>query len=351
MNCQTPNNSTQTFYLGTYTEGASEGIYKYALEVNGHLKLIGLAAKTTQPSYLVKTEDKKYVLAVNETNTTKGMGTVESYAISGDSLKFISRSASGGAHPCFIAVHKGLVLTANYTSGNVGYLRLQKNGHLSDLLDVEQHFGKGQTERQKGPHAHMVAFSPDSKNIISVDLGTNSLWFSRLDTVQNKLISLKQNLELEPGSGPRHFVKHPNGKWLYTINELNNTLTLMEKEATGKYKKVKSFSNLPKDYTKSNTSAEIQISSDGHFIYTSNRGHNSIVVFKVNALEGSLKFVEFQSTKGEGPRHFTLSPDEKYLLVANQYSNNIVSFKRNKKTGQLTYVSQIEAPSPVCILF
>jgi len=341
------------FYVGTYTDGTSQGIYKYNLQNDGTLKLVGLAAKSTNPSYLIKSADKKYLLAVNEVDNVEGMGTVESYTISGDSLQFISRSRSGGAHPCFISIDKrGIVLTANYTSGTVGLHRLVKNGQLSDLLDVEQHTGHGITERQKGPHAHMVSLMPHSNNIISVDLGTNELWFSKLDTVQYKLIpSLNNKLAMDKGAGPRHFAFHPNTKWLYVINELKNTITLVKKDASGEYTKAQSFSNLPNNFNKPNTSAEIQISSDGNFIYTSNRGHNSIMIFKVNNVDGSLQNIGYQSTRGEGPRLFTLSPDENYLLVANQYTNNIVSFKRDKVTGLLKYAHQIEAPTPVCVLF
>jgi len=342
-----------SFFVGTYTSGKSEGIYKYLLQKNGKLKLIGLAAKSKNPSFITKSSNNKFLLAVNEINNKDGMGTIESFLIAGDSLKLLSQKTSGGIDPCFITVNKnGYVLTANYTSGSVGLHKLNKNGILTDLLNLDQHKGSGSTDRQKGPHAHFAVFESGTDNIISVDLGTNELWFSKLDTVQQKLEPIKPfKLEMNLGSGPRHLAFHPNKKWIYVINELNSTITMVKKMGAGVFEKGASISTMSKDYTKQNAPAEIKISSDGKFVYASNRGNNSIAIFKVNPLSGLLKLIDYQSTLGDGPRYFTLSPDENFLLVANQNTNNIVSFKRNKNTGFLKFVNQVKAPSPVCILF
>ncbi len=341
-----------SFFLGTYTGTESQGIYKYLLQKDGILKRIGLVAKTENPSFLAMSTDKRFLVSVNEINR-ENEGGIESYLISGDSLEFISRSTTGGAHPCFVSVNEdGFVLTANYTGGNVGLLRLNINGELSPLLDVQQHIGKGTTDRQEAPHAHSAWFESNNNKIISVDLGTNELWFSQLDTGTQKLIPSNPNkLSMHPGAGPRHLMFHPNGKWIYVLNELDNTVTLVEKSNNGKYIKGGSISTLPVGFTEPSKSADIHISSEGKFVYASNRGHNSIAIYEVNAGNGSLNLIGHQPTEGEGPRNFALSPDEEYLLVANQHTNNIVSFKRDKTTGLLSSVSQIEAPSPVCILF
>ncbi len=357
MSCQTNNktkqeNNTYSFFVGTYTDTEGQGIYKYLLQKDGAMKRIGLLAVSDNPSFLAMSADKKFLVAVNEINL-EGAGTVESFLISDDSLEFISRSSSGGAHPCFVAVNEaGFVLTANYTGGNVGLLRLNSKGELTALLDVQQHTGSVATERQQAPHAHSAWFDAVDNNVISVDLGTNELWFSRLDTGLQKLIpSVPNKLGMDAGAGPRHLVFHPIGKWIYVVNELDCTVTLLQKSDEDKYEKDVSVSTLPVGYTEPNWCADIHISSDGKFVYASNRGHNTIVIYDVNSNNGSLSPVGYQSTYGKGPRNFSLSPDEKYLLVANQYSNNIVSFKRDKTTGLLKYVSQIEAPTPVCILF
>ncbi len=341
------------FYIGTYTNGASEGIYKYVLQSNGIIKKIGLAAKSENPSFLTFSNDKNFLIAVNEIDTQKGNGTVESFLIKDDSLTFINKSSSGGAHPCFVTTNKfNYVLTANYSSGNIGLLKLNNDGELSVLLDLQQHTGKSITDRQESPHAHSVWLDQDELDVISIDLGTNELWYSKIDTIQQKLVpSNPYKIALAPGAGPRHLTFHPNKKWIYVVNELNSTITHLQRNNSGKYDSISSVSTLPKDYQKSNTCADIHISADGKFVYASNRGHNSIAIFEVNSNNGSLKLTGYESTKGDGPRNFSLAPDDEFLLVANQNTNNIVSFKRDKATGLLKYVNQIEAPTPVCILF
>lgn len=343
---------TYSFFVGTYTSGESQGIYNCTLLADGTLQRIGLAAKSDNPSFLTKSIDGKFLLAVNEISNKDTVGTIESYLIQGDSLKRINSSSSGGAHPCFVSVNKaGYVLTANYTGGNIGLLKLNTKGELSNLLDVQQHTGKGVTERQDGPHAHSAWFAPDN-TIISVDLGTNGLWFSQIDTSTQKLKQTNQQpLQMELGDGPRHLTFHPNNKWIYVLNELSNIVTMVQKNSAGQYEKGASFSTLPDNFSEPNTGADIHISSDGKFLYASNRGHNSIVIYQVNELDGSLTLVAHESTKGDAPRNFSLSPDENYLLVANQLTHNIVSFKRDKTTGLLQFIDEIQVPVPVCILF
>lgn len=340
-----------SFFVGTYTEGESEGIYRYSLNETGGLERIGLAAQSENPSFLAITADRQYLVAVNEIDN-ENKGSLESFKISGDSLIQLSNSQSGGAHPCFITVNQaGFVLTANYTGGNVGLLRLDEQGQLTPLLAVDQHTGSGTTDRQEAPHAHSAWFAPDGKMVISVDLGTNELWFSELDAKNQQLTPLAPpTLSMAPGAGPRHLAFHPNGNWIYVVNELDGTVSTVIKSKSDGYFVGPSISTLPKAFTGSNTTADIHITPDGQFVYASNRGDDSIVMYSVNE-DGSLNLLGHEDTRGEGPRNFALSPDEKYLLVANQYTNNLVSFERDPVTGRLSYVEEIEAPTPVCILF
>ncbi len=357
--CQTkkenipPKIEQTTFYVGTYTDGNSKGIYKYILKGNGTLEKVGLAANSNNPSFLAMSSDKKYLIAVNEISNKDTVGTVSSFLIKGDSLQPINKISSGGAHPCHISINEQNYITAaNYTGGNIGLLRLTENGILSNLLDVQQHTGKGTTDRQEAPHAHSSWFIPGSNDIISVDLGTNELWFSTLDVPSQKLQpSPQEKLKMADGDGPRHLTIHPNNKWIYLLNELNGTITLVQKNATGIYEKGDTVSTLPDGYTEANSCADIHISQDGNFVYASNRGHNSIAIFKTNPLNGELNLVDHEATRVDAPRNFSLSPDEDYVLVANQNSNNIISFSRNTDTGLLTFVDEIEVPKPVCILF
>ena len=346
---------TQVFYLGTYTEGAStsQGIYKYELSPNGGVKQIGLAVMAENPSFLALSADKKFLVAINEVKNLDNVGSVESYMVFEDTLILLNRQSSGGAHPCFVALNDaGYVLAANYTGGNVGLLKLEKDGPLSELLDIQQHTGQGTTDRQQAPHAHSAWFSPADGSVISIDLGTNELWFSTIDADGKKLVpSTPEKLALNPGDGPRHLTFHPKGKWIYVANELSSTVTRLDRQETGSYTKGPSVSTLPAGYSEPNTCADIHISSDGKFVYASNRGHNSIAVMGVNEADGTLRLLGNKGCGGEGPRNFALSPDENFILVANQHTNNIVTLKRDPVSGLLKYVGQVEAPTPVCIIF
>ena len=340
------------FFLGTYTDSGSKGIYSFILKKDGTIENTGLAATTENPSYLCLTQDRKYLLAVNEKNVDSN-GTVESYFIEGEKLRLISSQKSGGAHPCFVAVNeKGFVLTANYTGGNIGLLKINKDGKLSVIHDVEQHTGNGPTQRQLSPHVHSVWFEQNGPDVLSVDLGTDAIWFSSIDEINFKLKPKEHRfLKMNPGAGPRHLAFHPGGKWIYVVNELDCTVTQVIKSEKDTYSMAGSFSTLPDEFKGSNTCADIHISNDGKFLYASNRGHNTIAVFSVNPESGDLILLATEPTMGEKPRNFAISPDEKYLLVANQTTDNIVCFERDKKTGLLYFVSETYAPKPVCILF
>ena len=337
-----------SFFVGTSTKGASKGIYKYEIDKLGNLSEIGLMAETNNPTFLAKSKDNNTLFAVGETKN----GFIKSFKILGNALQLLSTQESGGAGPCFVGLSKdNYVLTANYGGGSVGLLKTETSGKLSKLLDVQKHVGKGTTERQKKPRAHSAWFHPIKNEIISVDLGTNELWFSKIDKNKNKLILAENSkLKMADGAGPRHLTFHPNNKWIYVLNELNNTVSFV-KEKEDFYEIDSSISMLPNDFTEFSHGADIHISNDGKFLYASNRGHESIIIYSVNPENGTLKLVGFVSVKGKHPRNFSLSPDNKFLLVANRDTNNIVAFKRDENTGKLSFVSEVSAPNPVCIVF
>ncbi|MGJ8744765.1 lactonase family protein [Polaribacter sp.] len=343
--------TSESFYVGTYTKKDAKGIYKYELSKEGNLQQVGLVAETINPTFLVKSKDKKSLFAVGETNEN-GTGFVKSFKIEKEGLTLISNEKSGGGGPCFVAINDdNYIVTANYGGGSVGLLKADNTGKLSELLFVQQHVGKGTTNRQKAPHAHSAWFHPVKKEIISIDLGTNQLWFSTIDATKNELVLTPQKtLKMADGAGPRHLTFHPNNKWIYVLNELNNTVSLV-KEKNESYYVDFSISTLPKDFVAYSKAADIHISKDGKFLYASNRGHESIVIYEVNPENGTLKTIGYEPVLGKSPRNFSLSPNENFLLVANQDTDNIISFKRNSATGMLTFVSEVSAPMPVCILF
>lgn len=348
--------SVAQFFVGTYTqdrpyeEGGSQGIYLYEIDAQGKLTQVGLAAQSDNPSFLTISSDGKYLIAVNEINSADHKGTVESYKIESNKLTKLSTSSSGGAHPCYVASNKvGQVIVANYTSGNVSLLNISKNGTLSELLDVQQHIGEGTTDRQEGPHAHSCWFRPDG-GVVSVDLGTNELWFSTIEN--NKFIpSSPYKLAMQDGAGPRHLTFHPNGKFVYILNELDNTIGLATVQSEGTYTKKSTISTLPNDFHEFSKAADIHISDDGQFIYATNRGHNSIAIFSVNQADGILTLLAHESTRGDGPRNFKITPNSNFIVLANQNDNNIISYKRNVTTGLLTFIDEVFAPMPVCLEF
>jgi len=338
------NRQDYRFFTGTYTQGKSEGIYEVSMSREGKLLYCRLVAKTKNPSFLALGPGKKFLLAVNENNP----GTVESYAVHGDTLQRISRRRSGGNAPCYVSVNReGYVLTANYGSGTVGLLKLDKTGNLSKLLFVENHNSTG-----KIAHAHEALFLPDTPQVVSVDLGTDQLWFSRLGADGKKLIPDGQRtLALTPGSGPRHFVLYPNGKWMYVADELGNTVSIVHKTAAGQWVLEKTVPTLPAGFKGKSYCGEIRITKDGRFLYVSNRGYNTLSLFRISPGGDDLKLMANIPVHGNFPRFFVLTPDENYLLVANQKSGNIVVFRRNKQTGLLQYTDEMEMSSPVCMVF
>ncbi len=341
--------SAFTFYVGTYTNKESKGIYKYALTEKGKLERIGLMSTAKNPSFLSKSKDDKYLVSVNEMEN----GMISLYLIGQDTLQLVNQQSSGGAYPCHITMTKnGHVLTANYGDGKVALLKINSTGSLEGPLDIQQHTGSGTTPRQEGPHAHSVWLRNKEKDLISLDLGTNELWFSSLDLRTDRLvIDEPEKIAMEAGAGPRHMTFHPSDKWAYVVNELSSSVTLLSKGDKGSYEVNESISTLPLDFEGESTCADIHISDDGQFLYASNRGHDSLVIYQINSTNGSLSLVAHESTLGKIPRSFSLSPDNRFLLVANQNTNSIISFSRNQTNGTLTFVDQIEAPTPVCILF
>lgn len=351
LSCSSTRQATETgqshqFWLGTYTDGPSEGIYRWELSAAGTLRPIGLAGTSTNPSYLAYSANKNYIVAVNETDVD-GAGGVQSFRIKDNTLELIDTRSSGGAHPCHIATSaQGDVVVSNYTGGNVGYLQMNASGSLSDLLTVQDHSGSA----DEIAHAHATYFSPVSDAVISVDLGTNDLWLSTVSNDQLQFSNPK-TVALNDKAGPRHLAFHPNGKWLYIINEYANTVTLVEQQSNDAFAKRASYSTLPAGFKGESFCADIHVSKDGKFLYGSNRGANTIVAFSIDATSGALTQIDQESVHGDWPRNFSLSPDERYLVVANQRSNNLVTMRRDAKKGTLEYVYEVSAPSPVCVLF
>ncbi|MEN1783557.1 MAG: lactonase family protein [Bacteroidota bacterium] len=348
MNCTDTEPPAKTLlFVGTYTGQGSEGIYTLQFDPStGALDSLQLRAKLPNPSFLAQTTDGAFLYAVQETaNFDEDGGGVTAFSVNDGHLEVLNSKGSGGAHPCHVSISEaGQLAVSNYTGGNVAVFDLESNGSLGhrQLLNHQPN------DTAQVAHAHKALFMDES--LFVADLGLDALKRYRQDT--NDWIPAQQaTLPLPKGAGPRHFTFSNGGNYLYVINELNATITVFQKDDKGHYLPVQTVTTVPKDWEGIRSCADIRLSADGHYLYGSNRGENTVVIFAVDQHSGKLTLVGREPTQGDWPRNFTLSPDGQYLLVANQKSNNITVFKRDLKAGTLSYSSSFSVGSPVCLVF
>ncbi|HJX97004.1 MAG TPA: lactonase family protein [Candidatus Acidoferrum sp.] len=350
-------------YVGTYTsKTTSKGIYAYRFDLEkGQLASIGVAAETTDPSFLAVHPNGKYLYVVNEVGNFNGGtgGALSAFAIDAKTgtLKFLNQVPTRGAGPCHVSLDKegAFVLVANYDGGSIASFPIHDDGSLGTTSGFVQHSGSGPNkERQEGPHAHWIGTSPDNRFALAVDLGLDQVIVYGFDPIKGVFTPMLSGFaKVKPGAGPRHLTFHPNGKFAYVLSEMESSVTAFSYQAkTGGLTSLQTISALPKDYSGPKEAAEIAVHASGKFLYTSNRGHDSIAVFAIDEKKGTLKSLGQVLTGGKTPRHFAIDPTGAYLLAENQESNNIVVFHIDPATGSLTPTGQtIEVPSPVCITF
>jgi 6-phosphogluconolactonase len=360
-----PGHNEYLVYVGTYTEegSTSKGIYAYRFNLTtGALKSLGLAAQTVNPSFLAVHPNHRFLYAVNEIQNYEGQesGAVSAFAIDRvtGKLTLLNQVASKGADPCYIAVDKTgkYVLVANYSGGSVAVFPVLEDGRLGEASAFVQHSGRGTNpQRQEGPHAHSIDLSPDDRFAIVDDLGLDETLIYKFDSAKGSLTANDPPYaKADPGVGPRHFAFHPNGKFAYVINEMGSTVAAFSYDATsGALHPLQTISTLPNSVSgHNNNAAEIQVHPSGRFLYASNRGHDSIAVFAIDANNGTLNPIEYASTKGESPRNFEIAPGGSQLFDANEKSDNLVIFRINTRTGRLTATGRVlELSQPVCVKF
>jgi 6-phosphogluconolactonase len=350
-------------YVGTYTAKTnSKGIYAFRFDPEkGQLTSIGVAAQTPDPSFLAVHPNGKYLYAVNEIGNFNGgpSGALSAFAIDAKTgaLKFLNQVSTRGAGPCYVSLDKtgAFVLVANYDSGSIASFPVQYDGSLGTASGFVQHSGSGANkERQEGPHAHWIGTSPDNRFALAVDLGLDEVIVYGLDSSKGIFTPVLSGFaKVKPGSGPRHLAFSPTGKFAYVLSEMASAVTVFSYQAkNGAFLLLQTISALPKDYTGQTSAAEIAVHPSGKFLYTSNRGHDSIAIFAIDERKGTLKSLGQILTGGKTPRHFAIDPTGAYLLAENQESNNIVIFQIDAATGSLTPTGKtIDVPSPVCITF
>jgi 6-phosphogluconolactonase len=351
-------------YIGTYTGGKSKGIYVSRFDsVSGRLGAPELAAESVSPSFLAIHPNQRFLYAANESGDFAGKksGAVSAFVIDSRSgrLTPLNQQPSGGDGPCHVAVDKTgkTVLVANYGGGSVEALPIKSDGSLDGPATFIQHRGSSvDKSRQEGPHAHFITTDAANRFALACDLGLDKVVVYKFDPANSSLVANDPpSASIAPGSGPRHLAFHPGGRYAYVINEMKCTMTALGYDPErGELKAMQNLSTLPERETvKPNYStAEVEAHPSGKFLYGSNRGHDSIVVFATDPTTGKLSYVENVSTQGKTPRSFGIDPTGSHLLAANQDSGNIVVFRIDQKTGRLASTgTSIGVGNPVCVKF
>jgi 6-phosphogluconolactonase len=351
-----------TIFVGTYTpkDGASRGIYAFEFDpATGAFSGLSLAAEAPNPTFLAWHPSRRalYALGVGPDASGQTTGGAIAFSYDAPTKKLAPLNARGaGASMAHLAVDTTgrLLVTASYHGGFLATFPIGddlKLGERSGLLPTQGTLGP-RTARQDKPHPHSVTLSPDNRFAYVCDLGLDKIFVYAIDAARAMLTPAGE-FATAPGAGPRHSKISADGRFLYSIDELSSTITTFARDtASGALTRIASVPTLPEDFKGENTCAEIRLHPNGRFVYGSNRGHDSLVVFARDPERGTLTFVQRVPCGGKHPRNFNLSPDGAWLVCANRDSDNLVSFRVDATTGHLTATGHVAAvPQAVCVLF
>ena len=351
-------------YVGTYTNAGSKGVYVYRYDSDsGKLEDLGLAAETENPSFLVTDNDGKHLYAVNETQKYQGeaSGAITAFGIDRKTGKLtaLNQVSSHGADPCYISFDRSgkYVLVANYTGGTVAVFPVSADGKLGEATSVMEDQGPvgPNHERQERSHAHWIEASARNRFVYVADLGLDRVLIYKFDAAKGALTRGEPadafSAVLEPGTGPRHVAFSNDGKFMYALAEMDSSVTAFAND-NEKYRSIQKISALPQGFSGKNDAAEIVMHPNGKFLYTSNRGDDSIAVFAVDHASGKLTFTDRTATGGKTPRNFAVDPAGTHLLAANEETGNVVEFAIDAQTGKLTNTGEVaKVASAVCVVF
>lgn len=362
-----------TAYVGTYSIGSDnhgEGIYRFRVNLlTGELTDRKLAVKTPNPTWIVIAPSKKFFYAINEVaDFVGGNGSVSAFAIESDGdlrlLNTVSSAGAGPAHMSLDATGK-FAFVANYIGGSIAVLPIHADGSLGEAVDVHRDVnmvgparpanapsGSFAGSGHDAPHAHMIAADAANKFVLSTDLGQDRLYSYALDASTGKLAP-RGFLTLLGGVGPRHFVFHPNGHWIYAITEESSQIVFMNYDPkTGAPAIKQVHSALPPGFEGTTYASEIAISPNGKFVYSANRLHDTISIFVI-ADNGDPRFIGEASTMGDYPRHFAIDPGGSLLFACNQHSDSITTFRIDRESGKLSFTGKYAAvgsPAMIALL-
>lgn len=351
-------------YVGTFKHEPSKGIYAWKFDgATGNMKSLGLVADAFRPLFLALHPKRNLLYAVSRptTNDRQGIGIALAYSIDPKTsrLTLLNSLPTQGIDPAYVSVDGSgrNLLVANFGStggdGCVSVFPIKPDGSLADASDLVKYSGSSvHPQRQTGPHSHAINVLPDNRFVFVADLGLDKIFVYHFDAKKGRLRPNDPPFAtLHPGAGPRHFVFHPNGRFLYVVNELQSTLTIF-KWSAATLKEVQTISTLSNDFKGASTAATLQVHPNGQFLYASNRGADNIAIFSIDPKSGTLTPVEFVSTQGKTPGSFSIDPSGNWLLVANQASDSLVLFSVDARTGKLIASGQsFEVGTPSCVRF
>lgn len=357
------NNPLFLTYVASHNDAGSDPLHVFCWDGSaGRLEFIGTHADgLSKPLHLEADSEHQFLYATDFLNACDHGpgGAVCAFAIdrATGALSFLNRQPAGDDAPCYLSVsgNRMFLLLANYLTGTIKVYPIAANGHLDPFVTTCQQEGSGiNQERQEGPHPHSIVLGPSGRFAFSPDLGADRIYLYQFNPNDGRLTPNEPPyIPVSPGSGPRHLKFHPNEQHAYLVNELTNTiLTYGYDDGTGRLTQLQTSPTLPDDFRKDNLSAEVQVHPNGRFLYSSNRGHDSIAIFSIDRENGQLSPIDRISTQGSFPRAFSLDPSGNYLLVANEYTDSIVVFHVDQDSGKLTYSGQtLNVPKPVCFKF
>jgi len=353
--------NTALVFIGCYTTGEeAPNLYAFRLDLaSGNLTQLAALNDIRNPAWFDFHPNGRFLYSVSDVDGQEGgkAGAIAAYALDASTgeLRLLDQQLTGGAKPCHISVHPTgkCVLTSNYQGGDASVLPIRDDFTVGEPTDFIPYEGAGpNAERQEQSHAHSGVFSPDGRYAYVQDLGADHIWQYRVDAERGKLLPLDPPaVEITPGAGPRHLAFHPNGRFAYLINELLNTIVCLAFDpATGQFTPFQTVPALPDDFRGVSYCADIHLTPDGRFLYGSNRGHDSLVVCRVDAHAGHLTVIGHHPTGGGFPRGFGLDPSGRCAIVANQDGDNVLVFTIDPATGALTHTGcTLNLPKPVCV--
>ncbi len=355
-----PENPDHCFaYVGCYGSDGAPTIHLFELDLrHGSMQLVQENSDVAQASWLALHPGGRFLYAVSERGNLETNEHGAAAAFRRDPrtgrIVYLNQQSVGDAGPCYIAIHPSgrLAALANYMGGSLTILTVLDDGTLGTIRDRRVYSGSStHARRQASPHAHSAVFSPDGRHLFVQDLGTDQLHQYRIHQDGTLLANDPPAVRVEPGSGPRHLIFHPSRPFAYLTHELSNTVSAYRYDAdSGKLAEVRTLSMLPPGFTGHSQAADIHITPDGAYLYASNRGHDSLMAWRVDPDSGQLDSIGDIACGGATPRGFAIDPSGRWLLVAHQESHSLLSMRIDSSTGGLTPCAYVNLRQPVCVL-